>query len=214
MWVELSSLGEDSLALCGILSEGSSIEKFFYRKFRGISSILSTNFIIAATNHAIVHSEASTTKFGKYLISEFAESYRKVFDLLFAFFGILIHREDTEDHFLVLDVASSNEFLESIPAFCSVFGIYIGVELRLFELSVHILLCRTFTIFSESSVEFESTLRRSISRHFHIVERKSLLVGLDVAKNLDEVFDRGSLEFASAHFGLANQVFDLCILLA
>ena len=213
MWVELSSLGEDSLALCGILSEGSSIEEFFYRKFRGICSVLSTNFIIAAANHAIVHSEASTTKFGKHLISKFAESHRKVFDLLFAFFGILIHREDTEDYFLVLDVASSNEFLESIPVFCSVFGIYIGVELRLFELSVHILLCRTFTVFSKPSVELQSTIGRSISRHFDIVKSKALLVSLDVTEHLDKVLDRGSVQCASAHLSLADQVFDLRILL-
>ena len=214
LWVELSSLSEDGLALCSILGEGSSIEEFFYRELRGISSVLSANFIIAATNHAIVHSEASTTKFGEHLISEFAESHREVLDLLFAFFGILIHREDAENHFLVLDVASSYEFLETIPVFSSVFSIYIGVELGLLELIAYVFFSAALTVFSKTSVELQSTIGRSISRHFDIVKSKTLLVCLDVAEHLDEVLDRGSVQFASAHLSLADQIFDLRILLA
>ena len=213
MWIELSSLSEDCLALSSIFGESGSIEEFFYRELRSISSILSANFVIAAANHAVVHGEASTAEFGKNFISKLAEGYREVFDLLLAFFWIFVHREYTKNDFLVLDVASSYEFLETIPVFSSVFGINIGVELGLLELIIYIFLSTSLTIFCKTSVELQSTIGRSVSRYFNIVEGKALLVCLDVAEHLDEVLDRSGVQFASAHLGLANQVFDLSILL-
>ena len=212
--IETHGLFENGLAFVGILGERSGIQHFFDRKLGGIVHILLANLVVGATHHPIIDGQTRAAQFGQHFIGQFGEGCRDVANLLLAFFGILVERKHTNDGFFVLNVALLHQFFEAFPVFGGVFRVDVGAEFIFAQLSVHILLGRVATVLSQFFIEAQRAVGRGVSCHFDVVERQILAVGFDLAQHFHEVLHRGAIDFAGAHFGLVDEILDLCVLSA
>ena len=95
----------------------------------------------------------------EHVLSELVENRRKVTNFAFALFRVLIHSENAEDKFLVLDVALANELLETFPVLssevrseCTKFGYVV-----LLEFLVEIFLSVLFAARSDAGIKLYTT---------------------------------------------------------
>ena len=102
--IELNRLLVDVFLLGSIVGERCGVEQFFNREFRSVVLQLLFDFVIAAADDVVVDGQTGTAQFRQDFVSQFVESSGEAANLRFALFGVFIHREHADDHFLVLDV--------------------------------------------------------------------------------------------------------------
>ena len=116
------------------------------------------DLLVIATDGLVVDGETGTAQFGQDAVGELTETSTHVFDLLFAFLGVFIHRKNAQDDILVLDVRCGNELLETLPVLSGVVGLNILGKLGLLHLLLDITLGILLTLVSQFLVEGEATI--------------------------------------------------------
>ena len=206
----MSSLRVDSFLLGSIVSQRSGIQQFFDIELLGICSGQVGDFFVRLTDNFIIQSQTRTTQLRQDFVSQSLVNRRDILDFLFSLFRIRIHRQNTQDQFLVLDVGLAYQFLEAFPVLSSVFRVYIYIDLILLQVLVDNLGSVVLTIFSQCSVQFHTTIRRSVCRDFDVAD---LLVGSFAYVLHFFVEGLGSLQFAGTNVCLLDQEHDVSVML-
>ena len=104
------------------------------------------NLLIAAPNHLIIDDQTAATQLRENAIGQLSEPFAHVSDLLFALLWVFIHRQHTQNHVLILDVAGLNELHKALPVLRGVVRIDVSLHLVAFELLLHIALTYVLTL--------------------------------------------------------------------
>ena len=202
------SLSIDSFLFSRIASQCSSIQQFFYIQFRRIRRSQFSDFFVRLTDDFIVQSQTRTTQLRKNSVSQFFVYSRDVFDFAFSLSRVLIHCNNAEDQLFVLDVRFRNQFLETFPVLCSIFSIDRSVDFCFLQVFAQQLSCVVFAVFSKSSIQAYTTIRRSVCRNFDVAD---LLVSSFVYVSYFFVEFFSSLQLAGTNVSLLDQEHDVSI---
>ena len=142
-----------------------------------------------------------------------AEGAGDILDLLLALLRILIHRENTQDDVLVLDVGGTHQLLESFPVLSGVLRVEGGGGVGLLHLLLHVLGGSFLTLASQTLVEVVATIRRCIGRDLDAVETQAFLVLGNLAQQADELLDGVVLKLGATELSLVDEELHVGILL-
>ena len=210
----MGGLFVDGFLFGGIVGQGSGIEHFLYAKLRSVVGILLLDLLVAATHHVVIDGHAGTTKLRQDAVGQLAEGGTHIANLLLALLGVFIHRENAQNHLLVLNVRGLHELLETFPVLSRVAGIDGSIHTRFFQRLLYVLLRSVLTLLGQTVVELETALGRGVSSHFHVLHSELFAtVGIDFLQQTHKFLHRVVFQLALAQNSLIHKEFHRSIVL-
>ena len=134
---------------------------------------------------------------------------RDVLDFFFSCFRILIHRDNSQHEVFILQVGSLYQFFEAFPVLSGVTSVNRSVNLHFLQLFSQIFTCVAFTAFSQAGVQFNTTVRRSVSRDFdcYVLVRSFVCI----LNKFFPFFDCVRVQLLSTQVSLLDKEHDVCV---
>ena len=104
--------------------------------------------------------------------------------------------------------------METFPVLCRVASIDSGIDTRLLQRLLHVLLGSVLTFASQTVVELETTLGRGVGSHFHVFDGEFFAtVGIDFLQEFHKFLHRVVFQFTLAQNSLIHKEFHRCVVL-